>query len=123
MTLAADKGMVVLQSNEWTGKRSFNNRCLHDTRGPGLNPYEEAFSIIARTLAPFDDDDEIPIYGFGDGTLINRITVAASVLVLNVEAMYYVHNIHLAMTDKFWDPHTTGDTGQQHIVASLGSDG
>ena len=31
-----------------------------------LNPYEEAISIVAKTLAGFDDDNEIPTYGFGD---------------------------------------------------------
>jgi hypothetical protein len=38
--------------------------------GQQPNPYEQAFSIIARTLAPFDDDNLIPSYGFGDGERI-----------------------------------------------------
>lgn len=55
-----------MQSNEWTGKRSFGNKSLHDVSGTP-NPYETAASIIGRTLAPFDDDNLIPSYGFGDG--------------------------------------------------------
>ena len=57
----------VAQSNEWTGKHSFGNRSLHDVSGTP-NPYEIAASIIGRTLAPFDDDNLIPCYGFGDST-------------------------------------------------------
>eukprot|EP00877_Chromochloris_zofingiensis_P001497 jgi/Chrzof1/11348/Cz05g33090.t1 len=55
------------KSNEWTGKHSFGGRSLHAaTEQP--NPYEEAISIIGRTLASFDDDQLIPCYGFGDVT-------------------------------------------------------
>lgn len=45
---------------------SFNKRSLHDISN-GLNPYEQAISIIGRTLAAFDDDNLIPCFGFGDG--------------------------------------------------------
>ena len=37
---------------------------IHD--GGVLNPYEQAMSIIAKTLCAFDDDQQIPAYGFGD---------------------------------------------------------
>ncbi|XP_058747273.1 E3 ubiquitin-protein ligase RGLG4-like [Vicia villosa] len=60
-------GIDFTKSNEWTGRISFNNRSLHaigDTR----NPYEKAISIIGKTLAPFDDDNLIPCFGFGDAT-------------------------------------------------------
>ncbi|KAL8134761.1 E3 ubiquitin-protein ligase RGLG4 isoform X2 [Apium graveolens] len=60
-------GIDFTKSNEWTGKVSFNNRSLHaigDTR----NPYEKAISIIGKTLAPFDEDNLIPCFGFGDAT-------------------------------------------------------
>eukprot|EP00884_Botryococcus_braunii_P021728 jgi/Botrbrau1/8239/Bobra.0392s0034.1 len=64
-------GIDFTKSNEWTGKYSFGNRSLHSPSGPGLNPYEDAMSTIARTLVAFDDDDEIPVYGFGDATTHN----------------------------------------------------
>ncbi|XP_015876081.2 E3 ubiquitin-protein ligase RGLG4 [Ziziphus jujuba] len=55
------------KSNEWTGKVSFNNRSLHHI-GDAPNPYEKAISIIGKTLAPFDEDNLIPCFGFGDAT-------------------------------------------------------
>ncbi|KAG8385911.1 hypothetical protein BUALT_Bualt03G0094300 [Buddleja alternifolia] len=58
-------GIDFTKSNEWTGKQSFNGRCLHHI-GEGLNPYEHAISIIGRTLATFDEDNLIPCFGFGD---------------------------------------------------------
>lgn len=48
------------------GKVSFNNRSLHAI-GDIPNPYEKAISIIGKTLAPFDEDNLIPCFGFGDG--------------------------------------------------------
>ncbi|XP_058763546.1 E3 ubiquitin-protein ligase RGLG4-like [Vicia villosa] len=60
-------GIDFTKSNEWTGKVSFNNRSLHAI-GETPNPYEKAISIIGKTLAPFDDDNLIPCFGFGDAT-------------------------------------------------------
>lgn len=60
-------GIDFTKSNEWTGKASFNNRSLH-AMGDTPNPYEQAISIIGRTLARFDDDNLIPCFGFGDAT-------------------------------------------------------
>ncbi|XP_054791322.1 E3 ubiquitin-protein ligase RGLG4-like isoform X1 [Prosopis cineraria] len=60
-------GIDFTKSNEWTGKMSFNNRSLHAI-GATPNPYEKAISIIGKTLAPFDDDNLIPCFGFGDVT-------------------------------------------------------
>ncbi|KAL1188254.1 E3 ubiquitin-protein ligase RGLG5 [Cardamine amara subsp. amara] len=60
-------GIDVTKSNEWTGARSFNNKSLHDI-GPTPNPYEQAISIIGKTLSTFDEDNLIPCYGFGDAT-------------------------------------------------------
>ncbi|KAB2635750.1 E3 ubiquitin-protein ligase RGLG2-like [Pyrus ussuriensis x Pyrus communis] len=55
------------KSNEWTGKVSFRNRSLHAI-GDEPNPYEKAISIIEKTLAPFDEDNLIPCFDFGDAT-------------------------------------------------------
>nr|CAD1818208.1 unnamed protein product [Ananas comosus var. bracteatus] len=59
-------GIDFTKSNEWTGRHSFNRRSLHSI-GDTPNPYEQAISIIGRTLASFDDDNLIPCFGFGDG--------------------------------------------------------
>ncbi|KAM5586908.1 E3 ubiquitin-protein ligase RGLG4 [Rosa sericea] len=60
-------GIDFTKSNEWTGKKSFNNRSLHAI-GDVPNPYEKAISIIGKTLSPFDEDNLIPCFGFGDAT-------------------------------------------------------
>ncbi|XP_022734072.1 E3 ubiquitin-protein ligase RGLG4-like isoform X2 [Durio zibethinus] len=59
-------GIDFTKSNEWAGKVSFDNRSLHAI-GDRQNPYEKAISIIGKTLAPFDEDNLIPCFGFGDG--------------------------------------------------------
>jgi E3 ubiquitin-protein ligase RGLG len=46
---------VSLQSNEWTGKFSFRGQNLH-TVSSVPNPYEQAITIIGKTLEVFDDD-------------------------------------------------------------------
>ncbi|KAJ7979154.1 E3 ubiquitin-protein ligase RGLG2-like protein [Quillaja saponaria] len=58
-------GIDFTKSNEWTGKFSFNRKSLHAI-GNTPNPYEQANSIIGRTLSSFDDDNLIPCFGFGD---------------------------------------------------------
>ncbi|XP_030938135.1 E3 ubiquitin-protein ligase RGLG3 isoform X1 [Quercus lobata] len=60
-------GIDFTKSNEWTGKHSFGRKSLH-TIGNEPNPYEQAISIIGRTLSPFDEDNLIPCFGFGDST-------------------------------------------------------
>ncbi|KAF3444546.1 hypothetical protein FNV43_RR14238 [Rhamnella rubrinervis] len=60
-------GIDFTKSNEWTGARSFNRRSLHHI-SDGLNPYEQAISIIGKTLAAFDEDNLIPCFGFGDAS-------------------------------------------------------
>ncbi|KDP35547.1 hypothetical protein JCGZ_08985 [Jatropha curcas] len=60
-------GIDFTKSNEWTGSRSFHRKSLHHL-GDGLNPYEQAISIIGRTLSQFDEDNLIPCYGFGDAS-------------------------------------------------------
>lgn len=53
------------------GRYSFNRRSLH-ALGNAPNPYEQAISIIGQTLSPFDEDNLIPCYGFGDGNFCSR---------------------------------------------------
>ncbi|KAL6622931.1 hypothetical protein ACP70R_018908 [Stipagrostis hirtigluma subsp. patula] len=60
-------GIDFTKSNEWTGKNSFNGMSLHHI-GDTPNPYEQAISIIGQTLSPFDEDNLIPCYGFGDAS-------------------------------------------------------
>ncbi|TYZ65862.1 hypothetical protein PybrP1_004659 [[Pythium] brassicae (nom. inval.)] len=65
-------GIDYTKSNTWTGKVSFDGKCLHDIDPSKflLNPYQASsvISIIGRTLEPFDDDNLIPAFGFGDAT-------------------------------------------------------
>ncbi|CAE7379476.1 RGLG2, partial [Symbiodinium sp. KB8] len=56
-------GIDFTKSNEWTGKRTFGGRSLHDT-SISTNPYSSVINIIG-TLEGFDDDALIPVYGFG----------------------------------------------------------
>ncbi|KAF6145366.1 hypothetical protein GIB67_004463 [Kingdonia uniflora] len=60
-------GIDFTKSNEWTGAKSFNRRSLHHL-GDVKNPYEQAISIIGRTLSAFDEDNLIPCFGFGDAS-------------------------------------------------------
>lgn len=60
-------GIDFTKSNEWTGARSYNRKSLHHL-GDAPNPYEQAISIIGRTLTAFDEDNLIPCFGFGDAS-------------------------------------------------------
>lgn len=64
-------GIDFTKSNEWTGKNSFDGRCLHHL-SEGFNPYQHAISIIGRTLSRFDEDNLIPCFGFGDVSTHDR---------------------------------------------------
>ena len=67
--------MDFTKSNQWTGKRTFGGRSLHylDPEVPDAkNPYIQATEVIGRVLASFDDDNLIPVFGFGDSTTLDR---------------------------------------------------
>lgn len=60
-------GIDFTASNEWQGRKTFSSQCLHKViPGKIYNPYQKVISIIGQTLEPFDDDNLIPAYGFGD---------------------------------------------------------
>lgn len=64
-------GVDYTASNEWQGRKSFNGQCLHKIiPGRVYNPYQKVISIIGQTLEPFDDDNIIPAYGFGDSVTL-----------------------------------------------------
>eukprot|EP01124_Arcella_intermedia_P013682 TRINITY_DN2009_c0_g1_i1.p1 TRINITY_DN2009_c0_g1~~TRINITY_DN2009_c0_g1_i1.p1 ORF type:complete len:284 (+),score=42.44 TRINITY_DN2009_c0_g1_i1:75-926(+) len=61
-------GVDFTKSNTWNGKLTFEGKCLHQIEPDKVNPYQEVIWIMGRTLAPLDDDNLIPVYGFGDTT-------------------------------------------------------
>jgi hypothetical protein len=48
---------------------AFQRRCLHHI-GHEQNPYEQAISIIGKTLPSFDEDNLIPVL---DSEMVNEI--------------------------------------------------
>ncbi|CAG9461031.1 unnamed protein product [Pedinophyceae sp. YPF-701] len=52
-------------SNQLAGKKTFDDRSLHDPGNPP-NPYKESIMAIANTLSSFDEDGKVHVYGFGD---------------------------------------------------------
>lgn len=61
-------GIDFTASNEWQGRKSFSGRSLHHVfnNAKKLNPYQRVVQIISKTLEPFDEDNLIPAFGFGD---------------------------------------------------------
>ncbi|KAF3790605.1 E3 ubiquitin-protein ligase [Nymphaea thermarum] len=84
-------GIDFTKSNEWTGKNSFGNKSLHATDAGMPNPYEQAIAIIGKTLAPFDEDNLIPCFGFGDGQLLFYHKSCATT---HDEAVFSFHSDH-----------------------------
>ena len=60
-------GIDFTRSNTWTGKRTFQGFCLHDTSRKDIeNPYQRVMRIISKSLNCYDEDSLIPAFGFGD---------------------------------------------------------
>ncbi|KAL7191825.1 hypothetical protein ACSBR2_023824 [Camellia fascicularis] len=64
-------GIDFTRTNKWAGAKSFHGRSLHHI-GDELNPYEQAISIIGRTLSGFLDNNLIPCFGFGDASTLDQ---------------------------------------------------
>uniref|UniRef100_C6JRM2 Copine C-terminal domain-containing protein n=1 Tax=Sorghum bicolor TaxID=4558 RepID=C6JRM2_SORBI len=83
-------GIDFTKSNEWTGKKSFNGMSLHNI-SDNPNPYEQAITIIGKTLSAFDEDNLIPCFGFGDGpTSFAPIIEMATTIVEQSGGQYHV---------------------------------
>ena len=65
-------GVDFTKSNKWQGgKPYYNSNNLHDIN-PYPNPYQRVLSIMAKSLAKFDNDLMIPAFGFGDSNTTNK---------------------------------------------------
>lgn len=67
--------------NYLTGKNSFQRKSLHHL-GDIQNPYEQAISILGRTLSTFDEDNLIPCFGFGDGNIPTSHSIIYTCLII-----------------------------------------
>lgn len=77
----------VTKSNTWNGNKCYDGKSLHHPF-PGsdvkqqyqavkvVNPYTFVMNAVAKTLAAFDDDQQIPAYYFGD-SVTNEKSVAS----------------------------------------------
>ena len=60
-------GIDYTKSNEWSGSKTWSpSLSLHHIGGEHLNPYQQVISIIGKTLSYLDEDQLIPVFGFGD---------------------------------------------------------
>lgn len=60
-------GIDYTKSNEWSGSKTWSpTLSLHHIDENRMNPYQQVISIIGKTLSYLDEDQLIPVYGFGD---------------------------------------------------------
>eukprot|EP00800_Vazella_pourtalesii_P016518 TRINITY_DN4793_c0_g1_i1.p1 TRINITY_DN4793_c0_g1~~TRINITY_DN4793_c0_g1_i1.p1 ORF type:complete len:283 (+),score=64.45 TRINITY_DN4793_c0_g1_i1:90-938(+) len=59
-------GIDYTRSNLTQGEQTFGGHSLHAMVPPLLNPYQKVIRTLGLVLEPFDDDNMIPVYGFGD---------------------------------------------------------
>lgn len=65
-------GIDFTKSNTWQGGLPYYaNNNLHSIM-PFPNPYQQVLTIMCTTLEPFDDDNLIPAYGFGDAITTDK---------------------------------------------------
>ncbi len=62
------------KSNQWSGKKSYGGKPLHflDPDGLEKNPYMQVIEVVGRVMSPFDEDNLIPVFGFGDTTTTDK---------------------------------------------------
>jgi E3 ubiquitin-protein ligase RGLG len=80
-------GIDYTKSNQWTGRHSFGGKSLHTvataeaqgaaTGAPAAqaqewNPYQHVIRVVGEVLSVYDDDQLIPVFGFGDTTTTDR---------------------------------------------------
>ncbi|XP_060599653.1 uncharacterized protein LOC132753225 [Ruditapes philippinarum] len=53
-------------SNNRTGEKTFGGKSLHSIEESGLNPYQKVICVFGETLEPFNQGENIPVFGFGD---------------------------------------------------------
>ena len=58
-------GVDFTGSNNMTGAKSFNGKCLHELSASIQNPYQFAIENIGQAIK-FDQDNKYEMYGFGD---------------------------------------------------------
>ena len=72
-------GIDFTASNEWQGKKTFGQACLHKLSGSKVhNPYQKVIWVLGQTLSSFDEDGIIPAFGFGDFECRNKRVFALS---------------------------------------------
>lgn len=66
-------GVDFTKSNTWQGGYPYYKyKNLHEIDPKCPNPYQQVLTIMCKTLAPFDDDQLIDAFGFGDNFTKNN---------------------------------------------------